>query len=255
MFRYPNYKFVPKKKVTKTRVYKKRAESEYTSEDFKQKEQLDMLYQQKMSTTSLTTIDFQCNSELSYYQQDSSVTIRNNQIRKNNTSSIYRHHGTSTSTTHILPKNKEDYICCTNCFSSPSASSTSSKTCFSKLYHYDLPPTTAKNTTRPAPYSIASQSLSSSPLSSFTSLGHYTTLDKFSLNTAHFKNNNTTAKASLNYNYGSTILQEPPSDPFNSPYSADRISINSRDVRSHPHQAIYHHPSFCSPSSSEQIRH
>jgi hypothetical protein len=171
---------------------------------------------------------------------------------------IYPLHGTNTTTS--LFRNKEETICCAGCYSCSNPSSISLKTCFSKLHHYDLP-TTMKSATRLSPYAIPSQSASSSPLSAYsTSPGYYTTLDKFSLNPNFRRNNNNTVNSSaLHYNYGTAIVQEPPSDPFNSPYSAThRRPINNRDLGNYPqHHQINYRPSFSSssPSSFEQLHH
>ncbi|GAA5797192.1 hypothetical protein HPULCUR_002571 [Helicostylum pulchrum] len=53
--KYPNYKFNPKKKVTKTRAYKKRSEVAYSLQDIEQKRRLHTLYHQGHVKSEPTT--------------------------------------------------------------------------------------------------------------------------------------------------------------------------------------------------------
>lgn len=52
--RYPNYKFNPKKKVTKKRAYKKRSDDAYSLQDIEQKRRLHTLYNQGHIQSELT---------------------------------------------------------------------------------------------------------------------------------------------------------------------------------------------------------
>ncbi|KAG2202314.1 hypothetical protein INT47_010762 [Mucor saturninus] len=49
---YPNYKFNPKKKTTKTRAYKKRTEEVFTAQEFAQQQKLAVLYHEGMKSST-----------------------------------------------------------------------------------------------------------------------------------------------------------------------------------------------------------
>lgn len=114
-FRYPNYKFNPKKKTTKTRAYRKRTEEVYTAQEFAQQQKLAALYHEGMKSNTPPNPTF-----------DHMPTIVEN----------------------VDIENKED-ICCATCYSS----AVPSNTCFSSKIHPENFPPVSSQSVSPSPSS------------------------------------------------------------------------------------------------------
>lgn len=210
--------------MLKTRAYKKRPESEYTSEDLKQRQQLASLYYHGISSVSNTNITI--TSTVSADERE------------------YKPYVSGVDSQHSYYDSDESAH--TNLNYMDRISSSPSLPSVSKSSPLQLQPKIAvinNGKTELPPYAIPSHSVAPSPSPSTSgthsmssSLRDFPALGKVNFN------------SSSRFYESTNLLQEPPSDPFNSPYSScSKISISS-DFNLYPTQSassvslpLFHH--------------